>query len=100
MSLDHDSNAGPEIINVAVRENKRGLVGTSVPTDMIRRRLLHMLAAEVTGHCVKVTEDEFSTEYRVEVYVLTAGQLERLVQRRAERLHPGMPSIFETRTKP
>jgi hypothetical protein len=99
MSMNHDSDAGPEIIGVAVRENKRGLVGTSVPTNMIRERLAHMLAAEVAGHCVKVTEDAYSTEYRVEVYVLTAGQLERLVQRRAERLYPGMPSVMEVRPK-
>jgi len=100
MSMNHDSNADPEIINVAVRENKRGLIGTSVPTNMIRQRLLHMLAAEVSGHCVKVTEDEYSTEYRVEVYVLTAGQLERLIQRRAERLYGSTPSVMETRSKP
>jgi hypothetical protein len=95
MSFDSDSNARLQQMHVSVRESKGGAINTPIPTTMIRERLVHMLAGLLTGDCVKVIEEEYSTEYRLDVYVLTADQLERLVRRRAERMHPAMPSVYE-----
>lgn len=94
MSFDRNPDVPPQMFHATIRENKRGLVGTPIPTDMIRKRLTAFLASEIS-RCVQVTEDKYSTEYRLEVYVLTADQVERLVQRRAERLYPGIPSVVE-----
>ena len=95
MSFDRDSDAELTIMSCAIRENNAGLLNTQIPLRMIQKRLVEQLAVQLTSDCTQITEEKYSTEYRLKVYVLTPDQLEKYVQRRAERLHSSIPNVIE-----
>lgn len=95
MSFNSDSDSNLNIMGCAFRENHGGLINSKVPFNMIRRRMAEQLATKLTEDCMQVTKEKYSTEYRLQVYVLTPDQLEKYVQRRAEQLSPYRPCVVE-----
>lgn len=91
MSFNHDPEAKLNVYGGLIIENRRGRLDTSVPHSMMTQRLYQQLAANLASDAVTVEESLYAKEYRLQVYVLTPAQLEKYVQRRAERLHPSMP---------
>lgn len=98
--MNFDPDARPTVFHASFVENHRGLLGTDIPKLEIHNRLFQYLAEEISHSCIETEVGKYSTEHRLRVYVLTVDQLERLVQKRAERLYPSIPSIYETGPKP
>lgn len=92
MNFNHDPEAKLNVYGGILIENTRANLNTALPRSMIRRQLLEQLAATLASDAVTVTETKYTKEHRLQVYVLTSDQLEKYVQRRAEELHPSMPS--------
>lgn len=93
MSFDHDEKAGPQVYGGILTINRVGLQDNTLLECEVRRKLANQLASNLSHDAIQKTEGQYSDEYRLHVYVLTPAQLERLVQQRAERLHPSMPSM-------
>ena len=93
--MTFDEKDPPRMFFAKVLENKHGKLGTGIPKEVIVRRLVDYIAHGVSEDAIEVTENEFSIEYRLSVYVLSPAQLERLIAFRAERMHPSIPSISE-----
>jgi len=91
MSFDHDVEANLNTYGGRIVENKVSLTGSGVPRSMMVKRLYEQLAVNLAYDAVTTTEDKYSVTHDLRVYVLTPEQLEKYVQRRAERLHPSMP---------
>lgn len=56
-----------------------------------RRDMARRLAEELLNKEVRVTVDDYCETHTMEVYVLTASELQRLVDDRVNRCHTGMP---------
>lgn len=93
MSFNNDPESKLNVYGGLLVENTKGMLGTGVPTSMIRQRLYKQLANQLTADAVTVTETEYTREHRLQVYVLTPAQLEKYVQRRAERLYKSSPDV-------
>lgn len=93
MSFDSDPDAKLNSYGGQIIENKSGLVGTGLHRSMMVRRLMEQLAANLADGAVVTTEDAYTVQHKLQVYVLTPTQLERYVQRRAERLHKTLPDV-------
>lgn len=64
--------------------------------SMVFERLRDQVARVLTSDAVRKTEGIYSTDYEVRLYVLTPDQLEKYVQRRAERIGSLPYNITET----
>jgi hypothetical protein len=93
--MTFDEKDPPRMFSAKVLENKHGKLGTGIPRNIIVKRLFDYIARGISDDAIKVTDNEFSIEHRLSVYVLSPAQLERLVALRAERTHPSIPSISE-----
>ena len=93
MNCDPDSKLNMFISSFA--EAHSGQINSGVPQEKIRQRLVEHLATAITDQCVIKTVGIYSTEHRLRVYVLTHDQLERVIQNRASRMHPGIPMVYE-----
>lgn len=93
MSLDPDSNS--IMFTSCFAASNVGVLKSGIPEAEIRRRLVDYLADEIADKCINRKVGKYATEYQLRVYVLTHDQLERLIQARAARMHPSMPSVYE-----
>ena len=91
MSFNHEE-ANLNVYGGILRVNKYGLQDDRWAESEIRRKLIGQLASKLACDAIQKTEDRYSTEFRLHVYVLTPTQLERLVQQRAERMYPNSPN--------
>lgn len=67
----------------------------SVVLDAMRRRMASQLASLLTQEsALERTDAQYGREYRARFYVVTPMQLEKYVQRRAERLGYASPVRF------
>lgn len=57
-----------------------------VRSEMHRRLSAQLGACLLNDGALRITEGKYETSYEVDLYVLTSDQLEKYVQRRAERL--------------
>jgi hypothetical protein len=89
--MNYDPDAHPTRYGGELIENKMSMTRSNVPRSMITRRLIEQLAAHLASDAIQTTEEAYSVTHRLRVYVMSPEQFERAVQRRAERLHPGMP---------
>lgn len=92
MSFDNDPDAKLNVYGGLIVENTRGMLNTGITESMMAKRLIEQLAVNLAHDAVTITETKYSKEHRLQVYVLTPAQLEKYVQRRAERLHQSTPS--------
>lgn len=91
MTFKHDPESELNIYGGLIVENTKGALNTNIPASMFRQRLFEQLANNLAHDAVTITETPYTKEHRLQVYVLTPAQLERYVQRRAERLYPSRP---------
>lgn len=63
--------------------------------ENVRRELVERLMSTLANDCIEVTEGLYTTEYRLNLWVLTADQLGRLVQDKADELTRGGPFFYE-----
>ena len=93
MSFDSDPECRLNVYGGLLVENTGGMRNTGLADSMMRQRLYDQLAGHLAADAVTVTETPYTREHRLQVYVLTSAQLEKYVQRRAEKLHPSIPSV-------
>lgn len=93
MTFEYDVEAKLNVYGGVAMVNKAGLVDDGLIESMTRRRLVEQLASTLVRDAIFKTDKGYSYEYRLQVYVLTPDQLEKYVQRRAERMHPSSPSV-------
>ena len=93
MSFSYDIGAKLNTYGGIAMVNKSGLVDDNLLDSMVRRRLVEQFAATLAHDAIIKTDKVYSYEYRLQVYVLTPDQLEKYVQRRAERLRSQSPSM-------
>ena len=87
------SPALPRRFSCQITESHAGRRPVELPAQLIEEKLTAQLSQMISRDCMQYTVGEYSTEHRLDVYVLTPDQLERLIQQRAERLlatHPGV----------
>jgi hypothetical protein len=100
--IDFDDEA--KLNQIGARFTVNNLERSQMTTDMVERmmfdRMRSQLAGLITREAVRVTEGAYHTEYETRLYVLTPGQLEKYVQRRAERIGYGRPQIIEQAFEP
>lgn len=63
--------------------------------EQVRRELVNRLMETVSQDCIEIVEGLYTTEYRLNLWVLTPDQLGRLVQDKAEQLFRGSPFFYE-----
>lgn len=93
MNWDPDSKL--TMFTSSFAESNVGVRKTGIPEAEVRRRLVDYLADEITDKCLTRKVGTYCTEYQLRMYVLTHDQLEKLIQARASRMHPSMPSVYE-----
>ena len=91
--FNNKPDAPLSVYRVRAVENNRGLLASGLPNQMIVRRLVEKLAADLVHQCVTVVAGKYETTYSLDVCILTHDQLEGYVQRRAERLHDSRPDV-------
>lgn len=100
MSIDFDSDA--KLNTLSARYTVSHAAERQSADRMVRsmafQRIRDYLARELADSAIRVTEEKYSTDFEVRVYVLTPDQLEKYVQRRAERLGYLPSQIVEDRT--
>lgn len=94
MSFNRDPDVRPQLIHANYIENHCGLQNCDMAEHMICDHVRGVLAAEIANECVQKDIGKYSTEYRLDVYVLTADQLERMVSRRARALSAHAPDVM------
>lgn len=91
--FDPHPEAKLQIYGGQIIEHKPGpLIAGGLIDSMFRQRLYEQLAGALTD-CVRIEEGVYMRKYHMQVYVLTPDQLEKYVQRRADRLYPGRPDV-------
>jgi hypothetical protein len=93
MSFSHDTEAKLNIYGGVAMVNKSGLVDDKLIGSMVRSRLVEQFACTLAQDAIIKTDKGYSYEYHLQVYVLTPAQLEKYVQRRAERLRSQSPNM-------
>ena len=95
MSFDRDPDARLTYFTacVTVSNNAEDDAAFSMPRNVVFDQLLSYLASAITEDCMVRRKEKYHTAFELRAYVLTADQLERLVQQRAERMVRGWPGI-------
>ena len=93
--MNRDPDAKLTMFSSCFSEAHAGYRNSGVPQAEITRRLVEYLAVEISDQCITKRVGKYSTEHELRVYVLTHDQLERLIQVRASRMHPGIPMVYE-----
>ena len=92
--IDFDSDAKLNILGARWNVSRTMIEQERAP-DFVRElafsRLREQLASELSISAMQVTGNKYSVDYEIRLYVLTPDQLEKYVQRRAERLRYGNP---------
>jgi hypothetical protein len=88
VSIDFDPDAKLNQIGarftVSNAENDRR--AASLIHSMAFQRLRDQLSSLLSQDAMRITPNKYSTDYEIRLYVLTADQLEKYVQKRAERM--------------
>lgn len=85
MSINFDSSAKLNLVGGRWSVSKNGYLqqGEEIADRMAFDRLRDQLASLLTKEAVRKTENTYSVDYEIRLYVLTPDQLEKYVQRRA-----------------
>jgi hypothetical protein len=97
MSFDFDPDAKLNQIGARFTVNnlERDKQTERMVDRMIFDRMCGQLASILSVEAMRRTEGVYSTDYEIRLYVLTPDQLEKYVQRRAERLGYKPAAIVE-----
>ena len=93
MKMDYSSKAVPilqcsySVSNLELRTTPPGYIHSQV-----RKNLVDQMADHIARECFRETVGDFSTEFRLRVYVLSDDQLARLIERRADAINRGEPA--------
>jgi tRNA(His) 5'-end guanylyltransferase len=93
--MDRDPDAKLQVIAARATANHMSPHSDGMLHSMMRQRLTEQLASVLASDAMVVTKQKYHTEFEVRCYVLTHDQLEKYVQRRAERLSMHPNYIFE-----